>query len=94
MQLVDVAYIALIMAPTGGPKSQLVFLFYVHLIAVTLLGNHRTGVRMALVDSLVFVLLYTFALNTQVSHLLGHHQRPGQPAPDDRPSCSPSWPSG
>ena len=77
MQLVDVAYIALIMAPTGGPRSQLVFLFYVHLIAVTLLGNHRTGVRMALIDSLVFVLLYTFSLNTQVSRLLGG---PGSPA--------------
>lgn len=70
MQLVDVAYIAMIMAPTGGPRSQLVFLFYVHLIAVTLLGSHRTGVRMALIDSLVFVLLYTFALNSQFSHLL------------------------
>jgi diguanylate cyclase (GGDEF)-like protein len=71
MQVVDVAYIALIMAPTGGPKSQLIFLFYVHLIAVTLLGNHRTGLRMALIDSLVFVLLYSFALNTAVSRLLG-----------------------
>ncbi len=71
MQLVDVAYIALIMAPTGGPRSQLVFLLYVHLIAVTLLGNHRTGLRMALIDSLVFILLYTFSLNNQVGRLLG-----------------------
>src|ERR1700722_8301939 len=71
MQLVDVAFIALIMAPTGGPHSQLVFLFYVHLIAVTLLGNHRTGIRMALIDSLVFVGLYSFSLNSQVSRLLG-----------------------
>jgi two-component system cell cycle response regulator len=70
MQLVDVSYIALIMAPTGGPSSQLVFLFYIHLIAVTLLGNHRTGVQMALVDSLVFVLLYTFAFNKEISRLL------------------------
>ncbi len=71
MQLVDVAYIALIMAPTGGPRSQLVFLLYVQMIAVTLLGNHRTGVRMALIDSLVFVTLYTFSVNSQVSRLLG-----------------------
>ena len=71
MQLVDVSYIALIMAPTGGPRSQLVFLLYVHLIAVTLLGNHRTGIRMALIDSLVFVGLYTFSLNSQVSRLVG-----------------------
>jgi len=71
MQVVDVAFIAMIMAPTGGPSSQLVFLFYIHLIAVTMLGSHRTGVRLALIDSLVFVLLYTFALNSKVSRLLG-----------------------
>jgi two-component system cell cycle response regulator len=76
MQLVDVAYIALIMAPTGGPRSQLVFLLYVHLIAVTLLGNHRTGLRMALIDSFVFVMLYTFSLNARVSRLVGG---PGSP---------------
>lgn len=71
MQLVDVTYIALIMAPTGGPRSQLVFLLYIHLIAVTLVGGHRTGVRMALVDSLVFIMLYTFSVNVRLSELLG-----------------------
>jgi two-component system cell cycle response regulator len=71
MQLVDVAYIALVMAPMGGPESHLVFLFYVHLIAVTLLGTYRTGIRMALIDSLLFILLYSFSLNAQVSRLLG-----------------------
>lgn len=70
MQLVDVTYIALIMAPTGGPRSQLVFLLYVHLIAVTLVGTYRTGLRIALIDSLVFILLYTFSLNTAVGRLL------------------------
>jgi two-component system cell cycle response regulator len=85
MQLVDVTYIALIMAPTGGPKSQLIFLFYVHLIAVTLLGDHRTGLRMALVDSLVFVLLYTFALNSKISRLLG---TPGALATDNPPTTA------
>ena len=71
MLIVDVAYIALILAPSGGPHSQLVFLFYVHLIAVTLLGTHRTGLRVALYDSLLFVPLYTFSLSTEVSRLLG-----------------------
>ena len=71
MQLVDVTYIALVMAPTGGPQSYFVVLFYVHLIAVTLLGTYRTGIRMALVDSLTFVLLYTSSLNVRVSQLLG-----------------------
>lgn len=71
MQVVDVAYIALILAPTGGPQSHLVFLFYIHLIAVTLLGTHRTGIRLALIDSLVFILLYSFSLNANISRLLG-----------------------
>ena len=71
MLVVDVVYIALIMAPTGGPRSELVFLFYVHLIAVTLLGTHRTGLRIALCDSLLFILLYSFSLNTRVSRVLG-----------------------
>lgn len=71
MIVIDVVYIALIMAPTGGPHSQLVFLFYVHLIAVTLLGTHRTGLRMALCDSLLFILLYTFSVNSEISTLLG-----------------------
>ena len=71
MLLVDVVYIALIMAPTGGPRSQLVFLFYVHLIAVTLLGTHRTGLRIALLDSVMFVLLFTFSVNAQISRVLG-----------------------
>ena len=71
MQLVDVAYIALILAPTGGPQSHLVFLFYVHLIAVTLLGTHRTGIRLALIDSLVFIGLYSFSLNGSITRLLG-----------------------
>ncbi|MDP9075449.1 MAG: sensor domain-containing diguanylate cyclase [Actinomycetota bacterium] len=71
MLVVDVVYIALIMAPTGGPRSELVFLFYVHLIAVTLLGTHRTGLRIALCDSLLFIWLYSFSLNTRVGRLLG-----------------------
>jgi two-component system, cell cycle response regulator len=70
MLLVDVAYLALVVIPTGGPRSQLIFLFYVHLIAVTLLGSYRSGLRIAFCDSSVFVLVHVFALADGVSDLL------------------------
>ena len=35
----------------GGPASRLVFLIYLHLIAVTLLVSYRTGLKLALWDS-------------------------------------------
>jgi diguanylate cyclase (GGDEF)-like protein len=71
MLLVDVAYLALVVIPTGGPRSQLIFLFYVHLVAVTLLGSHRSGLRIAFCDSFVFVVVHVFALEGAVSDLLG-----------------------
>jgi len=71
MLLVDSAFVAIVMTPGGGPNSQLVFLFYVHLIAVTLLGSHRSGLRIALWDSLLFVLIYTFSLDSAIGRLLG-----------------------
>jgi two-component system cell cycle response regulator len=69
----DSLYLVLVTAPTGGPRSDLLFLFYVQLIAVTLLGSPRTGVRIALWDSFLFVALFTFSLQGQVSALLGAH---------------------
>ncbi|HSS09794.1 MAG TPA: hypothetical protein VLL25_07925, partial [Acidimicrobiales bacterium] len=71
MLLTDAVFIALVVAPTGGPRSELMFLFYVHLIAVTLLGTHRTGLRVAIWDAFVFLLIYTFSLRTEISRLLG-----------------------
>jgi diguanylate cyclase (GGDEF)-like protein len=68
--LVDAAYIAVVVAATGGPRSALIFLFYVHLIAVTLLGSHRAGVKVALWDSLLFALIYGFSLSTVIADLL------------------------
>jgi diguanylate cyclase (GGDEF)-like protein len=68
--LIDSVYIALVVAP-GGPGSQLVFLFYVHLIAVTLLGSHRTGLRIALWDSFLFILIYAFSFNKTMTSVLG-----------------------
>ena len=45
--LLDGVYLAAVMAPIGGSHSVLVFLVYLHLIAVTLLISHRAGLKLA-----------------------------------------------
>jgi two-component system, cell cycle response regulator len=57
--LVDGLYLAWVTYTTGGAHSPLRFLLYGHLIAVTLLASYRTGLKIALWDSLlVFVSFY------------------------------------
>jgi diguanylate cyclase (GGDEF)-like protein len=67
----DSVYLALITAPTGGPRSELEFLFAIHLIAVTLLASPRTGIRIALWDSFLFIFIATFTLEGQIGRFLG-----------------------
>lgn len=67
----DSLYLALITAPSGGPRSDLEFLFAVQLIAVTILASPRTGIRIALWDSFLFIVISTFSLEAQLGHLLG-----------------------
>src|SRR5213076_2287547 len=45
MLLVDGVYLAAVLAPVGGPRSPLIFLVYVHVLAVTLLTSWRTGLK-------------------------------------------------
>jgi diguanylate cyclase (GGDEF)-like protein len=54
MLMVDALYIGLILFLNTGPSSLLVFLVYVHLIAVTLLTSYRTGLKIALWYSVLF----------------------------------------
>lgn len=57
--LIDGLYIAWTVFSTGGVQSPLLFLFYLHLIAVTLLASYRTGIKLAAWHSLlIFVVLY------------------------------------
>ncbi|MQA99088.1 MAG: diguanylate cyclase [Actinobacteria bacterium] len=58
MLLVDGVYLAWMMYETNGIQSPLRFLTYVHLIAVTLLASHRTGLKIALWHSLLFFVVY------------------------------------
>ena len=56
---IDGVYLAWAMYLSGGPLSPLRFLVYVHIIGVTLLASHRTGLKIALWHSLLtFVILY------------------------------------
>jgi diguanylate cyclase (GGDEF)-like protein len=57
--LVDGLYLAWAVWSTGGLLSPLRFLFYIHLIGVTLLASYRTGIKIAAWHSLlIFVVLY------------------------------------
>ena len=67
----DAVYLALVSAPSGGPRSQLVVLFAVQLIAVTLLVSERAGLRMALWDSFLFILIPTLSLSARIGSFLG-----------------------
>ncbi|MGH2694602.1 MAG: sensor domain-containing diguanylate cyclase, partial [Actinomycetota bacterium] len=58
MLLIDGIYLAWIMYSTGGVQSPLRFLVYVHLIAVTLLASYRTGLKIALWHSLLYLVVF------------------------------------
>jgi diguanylate cyclase (GGDEF)-like protein len=69
----DAVYLAVVTAASGGPLSPYLALFAVQLIAVTLLASGRAGLRTALWDTFLFVLMPSAALTTRVAHLLGVH---------------------
>jgi two-component system, cell cycle response regulator len=58
MLLIDGVYLAWIMYSTGGVQSPLRVLVYVHLIAVTLLASYRTGLKIALWHSLLYLVVF------------------------------------
>ena len=60
--LMDGLYLAGAMYATGGTQSPIQFLIYLHLVAVSLLGSYRSGLKIALWHSLLqLVLLYAQA---------------------------------
>src|SRR5687767_8558987 len=58
MLLADGLYLAWVIYSTGGSGSPLMFLPLIHLIAVTLVGSYRTGLKIALWHSLLFFVVY------------------------------------
>ncbi len=60
--LIDGGFLAFAMYATGGSESSLRFLVFLHLVGVSLLASYRTGLKVALWDSLLlFVVLYAQA---------------------------------
>ena len=53
--LTDGVFIAGTLTLAGGPTSGLSFLLYIHLIAVTLLASYRTGLKIAVWQSLLLI---------------------------------------
>lgn len=76
----DAVYLAIVCAPSGGPRSPLMLLFAVQLIAVTLLASERTGLRMAAWDTFLFVLIPTLSLPDRIGTLVGLSRAPSPPA--------------
>jgi diguanylate cyclase (GGDEF)-like protein len=76
----DAVYLAIVTTPGGGPRSQLVVLFAVQLIAVTLLASERAGIRIALWDTFLFIIIPTLSLSGSIGSLLGLHLVAAPPA--------------
>ena len=53
--LLDGLYLVAVIAVTGGAVSQLRFLLFVHAVAAILLFSYRTGLKVAIWDSVLFV---------------------------------------
>ncbi|MGH2555914.1 MAG: GAF domain-containing sensor histidine kinase [Actinomycetota bacterium] len=56
--LIDGLYLGWVMYATGGAASPLRFLVYLHIVAVTLLGSYRTGLKIAAWHSLLFFVVF------------------------------------
>lgn len=67
----DAVYLVVMTVPVGGPRSELIMLFFLHLVAVTLLGSGRSGLRIALWDSFLFAMIPSFGLAPTIGKLLG-----------------------
>lgn len=67
----DAVYLAVVSTPSGGPRSPLVVLFAVQIIAITLLGSARAGLRSALWDTFLFVFIPTMSLSGRIGAFVG-----------------------
>ncbi len=84
MLLADGVWIAAVVTRTGGPRSLLAVLAGVHVVAVTLLASYRTGLKIAVWHSLLFVVAH-YARSTGV---IGGWDPPGSPGPAPVPQSA------
>jgi diguanylate cyclase (GGDEF)-like protein len=78
----DAVYLAIVTTPGGGPRSPLIVLFSVQLIAATLLVSERAGISMALWDSFLLIIIPTLSLSKRITSLLGVGSVAAPPAAD------------
>jgi diguanylate cyclase (GGDEF)-like protein len=71
---IDSVYLAMLTVPSGGAQSDFILLFAVQLVAVTLLASPRTGVRLALWDSVLLISISVLGLEGPVGQFLGAPQ--------------------
>jgi two-component system, cell cycle response regulator len=71
---IDSVYLAVLAVPSGGTQSYFILLFAVQLIAVTLLGSPRTGVRLVLWDSVLLIAVSVLGLGGHIGQFLGFPQ--------------------
>ena len=71
---VDPVYLAVIALPSGGAQSDLILLFTVQLISVTLLASPRAGIRLAMWDSVILLSVTWLQLGGPLGQLLGTPQ--------------------
>lgn len=62
MLLVDGAFVAAILAYSGDARSTFIVLAYAHIVSVTLLVGFRTGLKMALWQSMLLLTVYYLGL--------------------------------
>ncbi|HET7928129.1 MAG TPA: histidine kinase, partial [Actinomycetota bacterium] len=75
--LIDGVFLCWTTYATGGTSSPLRFLLIVHVVAVTLLASYRTGLKIAVWDSL----LYLVVLYAEAAELLPVHEALGSTSP-------------
>ena len=68
---IDSVYLAVLTVPSGGAQSDFVLLFAVQLIAVTLLASPRTGIRLALWDSVLLISISVLQLGGPLGQFPG-----------------------
>jgi two-component system, cell cycle response regulator len=68
---IDSVYLAVLTVPSGGAQSDFILLFAVQLIAVTLLASPRTGIRLAMWDSVLLIAISLLQVGGPIGQLLG-----------------------
>jgi diguanylate cyclase (GGDEF)-like protein len=71
---VDPVYLAVLALPSGGAQSDFILLFTMQLISVTLLASPRAGIRLAMWDSVLLLVVTWLQLGGPLGQLLGTPQ--------------------